>query len=60
MALKLALDGKQSAGDEGTQLIRSDLLIIADGSNSKTAQKLGIHSQMFLIPTNRYYRQYSA
>lgn len=44
--IEISLDGKQSAGVEGTQLIRSDLLIIADGSNSKTAQKLGIHSQI--------------
>ena len=43
--IEISLDGKQSAGDEGQQLIRSDLLIIADGSNSKTAQKLGIYSQ---------------
>jgi 2-polyprenyl-6-methoxyphenol 4-hydroxylase len=43
--IEISLDGKQSAGDKGQQLIRSDLLIIADGSNSKTAQKLGIYSQ---------------
>ena len=43
--IEISLDGKQSTGVEGKQLIRSDLLIIADGSNSKTAQKLGIHSQ---------------
>ncbi len=43
--IEISLDGEQSTGVEGKQLIRSDLLIIADGSNSKTAQKLGIHSQ---------------
>ena len=43
--VEIGLDGTKDLGSEVTRLIRTDLLIIADGSNSKTAEKLGIHSK---------------
>lgn len=43
--IEISLKGVKALDSEETSIIHSDLLVIADGSNSKTAEKLGIHSK---------------
>ena len=43
--IEISLKGVKALDSEEASIIHSDLLVIADGSNSKTAEKLGIHSK---------------
>ena len=43
--IEISLKGVKALDSQETSIIHSDLLVIADGSNSKTAEKLGIHSK---------------
>tara|TARA_B100000809_G_scaffold8430_1_gene8163 strand:- start:1332 stop:2609 length:1278 start_codon:yes stop_codon:yes gene_type:complete len=43
--IEISLKGVEALGGKESSVIHSDLLVIADGSNSKTAEKLGIHSK---------------
>ena len=43
--IEISLKGVEALGGKQSSVIHSDLLVIADGSNSKTAEKLGIHSK---------------
>ena len=43
--IEISLKGVKALDSEEASIIHSDLLVITDGSNSKTAEKLGIHSK---------------